>query len=168
MNRDSRQSPGGGQSNPGSEPLAPPTAPIESPASCREQRTPSAIWNPNAAANWSLVFSPVFGSILIWANLRALGQFEGARRAGNWAIVTLAWMVLVQFIPDSKTGETVIALASLTWLLVWYYALARPHIRDVQARFGMCYPRRKWGKPFGLALLALVTTGVLVGILAPH
>jgi hypothetical protein len=43
-----------------------------------------ALWNPNAAANWSLLFSPMFGAWLHMKNWAALGEPEraAARRTG--------------------------------------------------------------------------------------
>lgn len=38
-----------------------------------------ALWNPNAAGLWSLLFTPIFGSIIHMKNWNALGQPEKAR-----------------------------------------------------------------------------------------
>jgi hypothetical protein len=138
----------------------------QAPAAAPEQTTPPALWNPNAAANWSLVFSPVFGSLLIRSNLAALGEVGMARRAAKWAIATMGWEVLQLLLPDGQLANKVRALASLVWLLTWYYVVARPHIRDVKARFGPAYPRRKWSKPFALTFLGLAGLCVLAGILS--
>jgi len=42
-------------------PYAPPAADLEA----RELGAVPALWNPNAAEAWSLLFTPIFGSILL-------------------------------------------------------------------------------------------------------
>ena len=44
-------------------------------------REGNAIWNPNAASNWSIIFTPAFGSYLHALNWRTLGEEEHARSA---------------------------------------------------------------------------------------
>ena len=39
------------------------------------------LWNPNAAANWSLLFSPAFGAFVHMKNWQALGEPEKAANA---------------------------------------------------------------------------------------
>ena len=47
------------------------------------------IWNPNAAASWSLPFSPVFGAYLHMLNWRSLGEEAKAATARTWLIAGL-------------------------------------------------------------------------------
>jgi hypothetical protein len=61
----------------------------------------NAIWNPNAAANWSLLFSPAFGAYLHMLNWRALGQPGRAASAQHWFLASLT-MLLVSLL--SKTA----------------------------------------------------------------
>lgn len=42
-----------------------------------------ALWNPNAAANWSLLFTPLFGAYLHMLNWRSLGEAGGPPRHEN-------------------------------------------------------------------------------------
>lgn len=119
-----------------------------------------ALWNPNAAASWSLIFSPIFGSILQMKNWQALGQAEKASRSRKWAkisVAVLALMVVASFIlPESNTLDGISRLAGLVLLLSWYYAHGKEQNAYVLARFGQGYARRGWGKPIGLALLCLL------------
>lgn len=42
------------------------------------------LWNPNATTLWSLLFTPIFGSLLQNKNWEALGEQEKADNSKNW------------------------------------------------------------------------------------
>jgi hypothetical protein len=42
------------------------------------------IWNPSAAANWSIIFTPAFGSFLQAINWRVPGDEKKAKAMMNW------------------------------------------------------------------------------------
>lgn len=62
-----------------------------SPAAKRHEQPPAvalvapALWNPNAAANWSLLFSPMFSALLYANNWIALGELQQAGSVRWWA-----------------------------------------------------------------------------------
>ena len=58
-----------------------------------------AIWNPDAAANWCLLFSPVFGTWLHMKNWRALGEPERARNRPPVVIAALALIIVAFLLP---------------------------------------------------------------------
>lgn len=93
-----------------------------------------ALWNPNAAGNWSLLFTPVFGSFLVWKNWQAIGEARGGL---VWFIVSLVLVLPSILLPGS----------ALLYLIVWYYSSVRPQARFVRDRWGADYPRRPWGVP---------------------
>ena len=64
-------------------PYAPPQADVE-PVAVETPAAPS-LWNPNAAASWSLIFTPIFGAILHMKNWEALGEPQKAAGARSWA-----------------------------------------------------------------------------------
>ena len=101
------------------------------------------LWNPDAAGNWSLFFTPVFGSILIGKNWDALGHADKASRARIWAYVTLPFALFGLGMP---------------LLIIWYFSSNRPQARYIKERWGTSYPRKPWGKPLGIAF------GVYFGI----
>ena len=51
------------------------------PISDQTQGNVPKLWNPEAAGGWSLIFNPVFGSILVLMNWQALGEREKIRSA---------------------------------------------------------------------------------------
>ncbi len=46
-----------------------------------------ALWNPDAIASWSLLFTPVFGSYFVMKNWQSIGDTEKARTAQNWLFI---------------------------------------------------------------------------------
>src|SRR5689334_11037068 len=103
-------------------PYAAPAAPLtDSPHLIEKAPT---LWNPRAAAAWSLMFSPTFGAILHMLNWRALGDEARARVSRNWAIgvlaVNLAMGVASVFAPDGGGFDRLSRFFGLAVLLVWY------------------------------------------------
>jgi len=119
-----------------------------------------AIWNPNSAANWSLVFSPAFGAYLHMMNWEALGEPAKAFVAKVWVWVTLlaiAGMTLAAaFLPNLGYLDGLSRTVGLVLLLSWYFSSGRSQAEYVKSRYGKDYTRRSWGKPLLLGFLALV------------
>lgn len=129
------------------------TEPLEAAAAPR-------LWNPAAAACWSLLFTPVFGAALHMHNWRALGDEENARLAKGWMLASLgilAVMILVGMVlPESKELDRVQRSVGTGLLFAWYFTAARAQQKLVKERFGKDYPRKGWTRPIGAALLALL------------
>jgi len=147
-----------------SNPYAPPKAavadvvsPIESPP----------LWNPNAAASWSLVFSPVFGAVLHMKNWQAMGEPAKAAAARNWALASVAFFAVLILstiaLPESKVIDLLSRAGGLVLLLGWYYASGKAQNAAVLARYGKNYRRKGWAKPLLVALAAVVGFFVLAG-----
>ena len=120
----------------------------------------TAIWNPNAAANWCLVFSPAFGSYIQAMNWRTLGENGRAKSAMGWFYFSLAMLVVYLVIAlysadEAKSGMPVQALGFL-YLVIWYFAAGRGQAKYVKAKFGKEYPRRGWGKPLMIGVAAII------------
>jgi hypothetical protein len=150
-----------------SNPYAPPKAFV---ADIATQEESPPLWNPNAAANWSLLFSPVFGAFLHMKNWETLGETEKAAAAKVWVIVALALLFVlplaVVLIPALRGLQVLTNVFGLVLLISWYSSSGRPQARYVKERFGKDYPRKSWGKPLLIALGATVSYFFAVGILA--
>ena len=140
-------------------PYAPPNADFAEPLP--EDAPP--IWNPNAAAGWSLLFSPVFGSFLHMKNWQALGRPDKARQSMWWAILvlltlllTLAWRLVT---PDREFGQKIGDLVNITLLALWYFASGREQVQTVK-RF-TDYEKRGWGIPLIVAFFYVVICGAV-------
>jgi hypothetical protein len=119
-----------------------------------------AIWNPNSAANWSLLFSPAFGAFLHMKNWEALGEPVKASVAKIWVLVTLLALAgiptVAAFLPNPRSLDGVSRIVGFVLLLSWYFSSGRSQAEYVKSRYGKDYPRRNWGKPLLLGCLALV------------
>ncbi len=134
----------------------PPTPPI----------TPPALWNPNAAACWSLLFSPAFGAYLHARNADALGRTEEAKTNRVWFYVSLGFLgcfLISVFIPSIT--DSIIQGASIGLLFGWYFSLGKKQIQFVKGNLQVGYPRKSWMTPlligFG-CLVAYVVAGFIL------
>jgi hypothetical protein len=135
--------------------------------------TAPALWNPNAAASWSLIFTPIFGSIVQGKNWRALGETKKAEASARWTKISLTIFTIIAvfggLMPDSKTVDGLSRLAGFVLLISWYYANGKQQNAFVLARYGKDYKRKRWFKPLGLAVgcvLVLMVVAIIVGLIA--
>jgi hypothetical protein len=149
-------------------PYAPPTAVV---ADAPQTETAPAIWNPNAAANWSLLFSPAFGAFLHMRNWHALGELQLEAMAKRWFIAALCmlalYIVLGLALAGFKGVDAVTRTLAFGFLLVWYFSTARSQAKYVKEKFGKSYPRKSWGKPLLIAVVAVagyILAAFLIGL----
>ena len=151
-------------------PYAPPRADVADVPTAAASGAAPALWNPNAAANWSLLFSPAFGAYLHMLNWRALGDEGKARTSKIFVVCTVSlWVVtllLGMIAPDSPVMDVLSRVMGLGLLIGWYVTLGRAQAKVVLGRYGKTDPRRGWLKPLGygvLAVLAFFALGFAVG-----
>lgn len=116
-----------------------------------------ALWRPSAVAAWSLLFTPVFGSLLLMHNWHVLGQADAVRSARRWLLASMAVLALELFaaaINQRVNGNAPLAqLIGLGWLGLWLVAAAAPQWHLVRRRFGRRYARRGWNGALGMAVV---------------
>jgi hypothetical protein len=125
------------------------------------------LWNPNAAACWSLIFSPAFGAFLHARNAESLGRTEEAKANRVWFYASLAYfgIVLVSiFIP--AIPDAVFRGAAIGILLGWYFSLGKKQIQYVKETFQDGYQRKPWTKPLLIAFGGMVGFLIVLFILA--
>jgi len=146
-------------------PYAPPAANVED---VTDAAYAPPIWNPNAAANWSLIFSPVFGAFLHMRNWQALDEPKRAATAKGWLVASVVMLVvylwLALSLSDSKSADAATRMVAFAYLLVWYFAAARSQSTYFKERFGKDYPHKGWGKPLLVAVAGLVGYIVLAAV----
>jgi len=146
---------------------APPQAEV-SDVITHEQAPP--LWNPNAAASWSLLFSPIFGAYLHMRNWQALGQAEKAASSKKWMYGNIAFFVIVVLLslvaPQSKALDLLGRGGGIGLLVAWYYSIGKSQQAYVLAHFGKTYTRRGWALPLLAALGILFAFVFSVGFLA--
>jgi len=144
-----------------SEPPPPPSQPIpvaqtELPPARPELTGIPALWNPKAIRYWSVLFSWVFGSILMAKNWRALGQPARARRLMIWCYATIPYLLLWLFTPYSAFWNGFFRFTGAAALIAWIIVEATPQIRFVKKQFGDNYPKKKWRLPLGIGCACLL------------
>ena len=129
-----------------------------------------ALWNPGAAASWSLLFSPAFGAFLHMKNWEALGESDKAAGAKKWVviyIVTIVGLAAVSaFLPHNRAIPAILRLTGFCLLLSWYFVSGKPQLEFVKSRYGKQYPRKGWGQPILIAIGVLLGSGFAVGLVA--
>jgi hypothetical protein len=114
------------------------------------------LWNPNAAACWSLLFTPAFGAYLHAQNADTLGRTEEAKVNRTWFYASLGYLVFVLigiFIP--QIPESVYRGAAIGLLAAWYVATGKAqaqYVKESQTR----YTRRGWAMPLAIATASLI------------
>lgn len=104
-----------------------------------------ALWNPDAAAFWSLFFTPVFGTLLHLLNRRALGE---RRVLGAWAwlaaslVLSVAGLLVLIAARGHPSLRMSVGAAMSTFLLVWYFSSGLAHSKAVARLYGSRYRRR--------------------------
>lgn len=128
------------------------------------------LWNPDAAAKWSILLTPVFGSILHALNWQALGKLDKAKTnflvAGLYicfAFANIAF-IFVPVLPSGPIGDRLMMMIGLGILVAWYVAVGKPQVEYVAEHFQDRYERRGWLPPIGLAVAGIVAylAGVFV------
>ena len=112
------------------------------------------LWNPNVAANWSLLFSPIFGAWVHAKNWKELGDYEKAKKSMLWVYGYTIFAVIVSFVPDFPN----ISVIGIT--VFWYTSFAKEQINYVKS--GKNYEKKSWLAPI---LLAIVGTFILFGVI---
>lgn len=120
-----------------------------------------ALWNPNAAANWSLPFTPAFGSYLQMLNWRSLNEPARASSAQSWfhasLLMLFIYFLIGIFVSDAERRYSIIWWLSFLYLITWYLGSGRSQVKYVKAKFGKNYPKKPWGQAL------LIAAGALVG-----
>lgn len=120
-----------------------------------------SLWNPNAAANWSLLFSPVFGAWLHAKNWIVLGDEKKAKQSMYWVYGGIAVLILSILLPD-QIGKVI----GVGYLLAWYFSSAKQQVKHVKQDLNNAYERKGWAKPLGIAIAILLTFILVAGIAA--
>jgi len=127
-----------------------------------------AIWNPIAASNWSLVFSPVFGSYLHALNWRVLGEQDRAKSAMRWFYFSLAIFLtifVVSIFMIANGADRGISSLGVFYYLIWYFSAGKSQAKYVKETFGKDYPRRSWGKPLLIGVAAIVGYSLFLAVI---
>jgi hypothetical protein len=117
-----------------------------------------ALWDPEVAADWSLLFSPAFGAALQMRNWQLMGRPHEAAMSRNWVIGSLIFglLAIVLSVQLGSNGVAMSCSLYLILLLVWYQNSAKAQAMYVKRLYGQAYPHREWGKPIALVVGLIV------------
>ena len=107
-----------------------------------------ALWNPEAAGAWSLIFTPIFGSALVLMNWQALEKKEQIRTAQIWLVVSII-MVVIQLLPGTPN-------ILFLYFVIWYFTSGKLQAKHVKELWGKEYPRRSWLWPLIIGFVAWI------------
>lgn len=108
------------------------------------------LWNPNSAALWSILFSPMFGAWLHMLNWRELGDEEMAKQNKTWVImypIIVIALIIIEIALDMELPS----VSGIPLLLIWYFTLGKKQIELVKNELDNEYEKRSWLKPILIA-----------------
>lgn len=115
------------------------------------------LWNPDAAACWSLMFTAVFGAFLIAKNWRVLGHPEEAKKAElwmwGWVAALLVQVVLVALSFMSASNSVGLAFFGL---IFWYFAAVKDQVTYVKRKLSGQYRKRSWLMPISIGFISVL------------
>jgi len=116
-----------------------------------------SIWNPEAAAKWSILFSPIFGGWLISNNWKTLGNEKEAKASILWAYAGIALIVMTIILnffvlSEGKSSKGLFFI----YLLVWYFLSAKKQIKYIKETYSNEYDKKSWMKPIGIAIASFL------------
>ncbi|WP_154717195.1 hypothetical protein [Sterolibacterium denitrificans] len=115
------------------------------------------IWNPNAAVNWSLLFTPVFGTYFQYRNWITLNEPERAKTTRIWLILSccfLAFRVASAFNFIILTESLFIPLFGgfVVYFFTWYFLDGRTQNTYMKEKYQGMYRRKSWKIPLLIAI----------------
>ena len=124
------------------------------------QATPK-LWNPNAAANWSVLITPILGAWLHAKNWKELDQPDKAQKSMIWVYVGFVFLIAVFFLPDNLGAGP-----GLIFIFAWYFSSAKGQVKYLKEN-NISYDKKAWGKPLLLAFVGLVAyLALAIGIIS--
>lgn len=108
------------------------------------------LWNPNAAANWSLVFTPILGAWLQAKNWTNLDEPEEAKKSMYWVYAGFVFLVVILFLPDD-----VGAAPGYIYVLAWYFTSGKKQAKYLKEKH-IDYKKKSWGKPLLFGFIGVV------------
>lgn len=111
------------------------------------------LYNPNAAAAWSILLTPVFGSWCIYTNYKELGEKSRAQTSLAVTIVIAAVTVFVPLLTLFSSRLAVLRGAPFVALILWYVIEAKGQINFIETR-GIVYELKPWVAPLLIGVLS--------------
>ncbi|MCJ8313101.1 MAG: hypothetical protein HRU38_21830 [Saccharospirillaceae bacterium] len=114
------------------------------------KQTNARLWNPDAAGAWSLIFTPIFGSILVYKNWKALGEVEQANKSKVWIYISIIMAII----------SVIFTIVGLIYICTWYFLSQKKQTNYLKTNFDGKYQKKGWLKPISISI------GVSAGVMA--
>ncbi len=109
------------------------------------------IWNPNVIGCWALFLTPLFGSVLIMKNWKALGYERQAQQAQLWGIVFLIYVLVAGYLEISASR------LSLLYLLIWYFFSVKKQVTYVEYELNYQYIKKSILMPVIITVIVIIS-----------
>lgn len=107
------------------------------------------LWNPHAAAIFSLLLSVAFGAWVHAQNWKALGREDKAKESSIWFCVSIVGICL------GLVYSSIAAASGIALFVAWYFLSAKEQCDFVKNDLSNNYIKKSWAKPIGV-LVAIV------------
>jgi hypothetical protein len=127
---------------------------------------PPALWNPKAAAYWSLLFSPAFGAFLHARNADAMGRVDEAKANRRWFYVLIAYLgfTFVSIFVFIPIPQGLLELVPTGLLFGWYLSLGKKQVAYFKEAWQDGYKRKPWKEPLLIASGCLIATFIVFSV----
>ena len=139
--------------------------------SAKQAASAPVLWNPMAAAYWSLLFSPAFGAFLHAKNAESLGRAKEAKTNMVWFYISLVYLgftfasgFIFPTIPDS-----VFRFPALIFYCCWFY-VGEKQVKYVKATWRKDYHKKSWAVPLSVAFgcwIVIIAVFIIVSAVIP-
>jgi hypothetical protein len=126
---------------------------------------PPALWNPKAAALWSLIFTQAFGAFLHARNADAMGRVDEAKANRTWFYISMAYFGLTfvaTAIPAIPRG--LFRLIPIGLLFGWYLNVGKKQVIYVSQTCRDVYVRKSLKEPLLIAFCCLICTFIAIKV----
>jgi len=126
------------------------------------------LWNPDHCGLWSILFTPIFGAILVSLNWKSLGETKKAKIALIWILPVCVMLLIASFVTpfvDSKMATTGVAGGSFWILVLWYGFSQYPQAKFVKNVLKNKYIARSELKPIAIAVGVVFVWIIMVFVL---
>lgn len=123
----------------------------------RGQKTEPICWNPDVAAVFGVLFTPIFSQIIHFLNWHALGEKARARNALVWAGASLLLFGGMEILIEAEGAKKFITFLVL---LGWYFVSGRKQSVLLVDMLDNRYARRDWIIPLIIMIVLLAILGL--------
>jgi len=124
--------------------------------SSKNTEEPICLFNPNPAASWSILLTPIFGAYIVYHNWKVLDEREAQWHSRIWIIGLSVLYFILLFTPWLEDWATGLETVSL---VLWYLLECRFQVKWIKNR-EIHYVKQSWLEPLSIGVP--LTLGILI------